>query len=151
MNMSELEKTLGIDTLMIIHDGDQEYRVASVKIKHLSAVQSRSLEMYRKESIETLRQAKELLTPDDMRLTVQEILDRQGNWTLEMLSPRGVQYFAYLLLKENHPDITEEIAGSIMGMKELEEIGRVIGDALGIKLDEEGEADTVPLEAQSDQ
>lgn len=148
--MGELEKTLGIDALMIIHDGDQEYRVASVKIKHLTAVQARSMEMYRKESIETLKQAKELLEPDDMRLCVQEILDKQGNWTLEMLSPRGVQYFAYLLLKENHDDMTEEFAGSIMGMKELEEIGKVIGDALGIKLDKD-EADAVPLEVQETQ
>lgn len=144
MSESTIEEALGIDTLMIIRHGDKDYKVANWRMKHLNAVQARSLEVYRTESIKTLKAAKEaeILPPDEMRLALNEVLDKQGNWAAELMSPSGITYFACLLLQQNHPELTFEQVEEMLSLEHLQKITDVLVDALGI----EPEDDDSPLE-----
>jgi hypothetical protein len=132
-----LSAALGIDNFMVIISDGKEYKLAFPKLDYLVKVQERSLERYRTEAIATLKAAKELLDSQEMGKRIQEVLDQQGNWVRELMSPRGIQYFAFLCLHENHPEVDEELAGRLVSLDHIQRLAETLTDAIGMG-DEEG-------------
>ena len=159
MEKNSMLEASGGDCLLMLQVGGETYKLAKIGMGHLKDLQIYALDQYREGALKTLEGIRKVvavqLSDDNYDAEIvyywkfisemtKDIMDNQGNWVQEVLSPRGVNHLLYLLLKENHPEIEEKEAETLFSVDQLDPLVDRLRIVLGVKRG--GEVEPIPPE-----
>jgi len=144
MENDSLADALGQGPVTILEVDGKEYELAPLKMKDLAAVEKVARQERRREAIATIKEAGNLLKPDQISAMVAELSVESDSWLSFLGTPTGIEHVIVIRLRKSYPDMTAEEARELITMEAIANVSAEMAELVGIEAFGSGEDDSPP-------
>ncbi len=133
--------------LILTVDG-KEYTLAPLKMEDLADVELEAKKRRRADVLQTIKDAGDLLTPEDRREMIKELAVESDSWQDFLTTPSAVEFVLAIRLRRSYPEMTEQEARSLITLDALAQIEIDLIELVGLDaFMGKGEGDASPPES----
>jgi hypothetical protein len=130
--MGGVANAVGVGPVLTIEVGGKEYELAPLKMKDLAKVEKYAKKVRRAEALETIRQAGDLLTSEQVMELVKDLATENDSWLEFIPTPAGIEYVIALRLSLSYPAMTEEELKELITVEAVSKVEAEMDELLGL-------------------
>lgn len=132
MNTDSVANAVGVGPVLTIEVDGKEYELAPLKMKNLAQVEKHAKSVIRKEALDTIRLAGDLLTSEQRFEAVKELSVETDSWLDFIATPAGINYVMALRIRKSYPEMSAEEADNLITIKAFSDCEAEMDELLGL-------------------